>query len=362
MKKAAAATVLAFFAAIGPARADQAPYVGSAVAAAVETVIVPAYEDFARRAEAAQSPLADLCDAPGPETLAAAVATTVDLVDAFAAIEPYRFGPARDDNRFERLFFWPDPRGRALRQVQGVLASKDPTAVDLATLQQKSVAVQGLLALDFVLAGDGSAALADPASDPYRCAYAKTIGAAIADTAVRMRDGWTGQTGFAQALLEPGPGAPVFRSDAEAMQALLDAAREQLSLTAGLKLEAILGDGPKAAKPRLAPFWRSGGTLAMLRGNVAAVRALTGAWKLDDLLTDEAAGLGNALATELHTAADALAALPEDRDFIAIARDVDGHARLSFVVLPLKGAEALIGGEIAGGLGLIAGFNSLDGD
>ncbi len=70
-------------------------------------------------------------------------------------------GPAREDNRFERLFFWPDRRGRGLRQVQGILAEEDETATDPATLYQKSVAVQGLLALDFVLSGEGNETLVE---------------------------------------------------------------------------------------------------------------------------------------------------------------------------------------------------------
>ena len=49
----------------------------------------------------------------------------------------YRFGPALEANRFEKLFYWPDPRGRALRQVRKGLDSQDPTLLSIETLAKK---------------------------------------------------------------------------------------------------------------------------------------------------------------------------------------------------------------------------------
>jgi predicted lipoprotein len=54
--------------------------------------------------------------------------------------------------------------------VQELLAKQDPTATDAATLRGKSVAMQGLQALEFVLYGTGSETLAT--GDDYRCRYA----------------------------------------------------------------------------------------------------------------------------------------------------------------------------------------------
>ena len=78
--------------------------------------------------------------------------------------------------------FWPDRKGIALRQVQAILAKQDATATDPATLKTKSVAVQGLGALEYVLFGTGAEALALPEGD-FRCDYGNAITSAVSDVA-----------------------------------------------------------------------------------------------------------------------------------------------------------------------------------
>src|SRR3546814_4200550 len=64
-----------------------------------------------------------------------------------------RFGPLVAANRYERIYFWPDPRGITLRQVQGLLGQADGSMPDAAGLATQSVALQGLPALEYVLYG-----------------------------------------------------------------------------------------------------------------------------------------------------------------------------------------------------------------
>ena len=67
-------------------------------------------------------------------------------------------------------------RARALRckQVQAALAEKDASATSPETLQGKSVAMQGLVALEYLLFGTGADELATADAD-YRCDYASAI-------------------------------------------------------------------------------------------------------------------------------------------------------------------------------------------
>ena len=55
------------------------------------------------------------------------------------------------DNRFERILYYPDRKGLGLRQVQALLAEQDASVLAVGALEGKSVAVQGLGALEFVL-------------------------------------------------------------------------------------------------------------------------------------------------------------------------------------------------------------------
>ncbi|MEM8664999.1 MAG: imelysin family protein, partial [Pseudomonadota bacterium] len=338
-----------------PASAEERP-IAPVVAGLVNTVMVPAYERFAKEAGAQAARVGALCEAPSPQTLAEAREGFAPLLSAFAGIEPYRFGPAREENRYERLFFWPDRRGRGLRQVQGVLASEDATAIDPATLTGKSVAVQGLPALEFVLFGTGSDDLAAAAS--YRCAYANAMAQAIATVAEEMVAGWTG--GFAQTMTATGEANPAYRSDAEALQDILQAAATQLELAGTQKLAAVIGAEPSAARPKRAPFWRSDLSLAMVSANVAAVRALLEGG-VADLLEDDT--LVRSALFELSQVDRAIGSLVADeRSFEALTSDPDAHRRLAFAVIPMAAAERIIVERIQGALGLAAGFNALDGD
>ncbi|CAN0605177.1 unnamed protein product, partial [Ectocarpus sp. 12 AP-2014] len=180
-----------------------------------------------------------MCSAPSQDALETTQARFSDLVETWSAVEFIRFGPARKDNRYERMFFWPDRNGRGLNQVQGVLATEDDSVTSVESLQGKSVALQGLLALDYVLFGTGSEALAD--GDAHRCAYALAIAGAISDTAADMFEGWQNTQGYAALMLSPGPDNAVYRTEAEALQELLRSMAEQLQIIHDAKLVRVVG-------------------------------------------------------------------------------------------------------------------------
>ncbi|XWN34284.1 MAG: imelysin family protein [Devosia sp.] len=322
----------------------------------VSEVIVPAYEGFASAASAQEGRLDALCAAPSAEALSAAREGFGTLVAAFAQIEPYRFGPAREGNRYERVFFWPDRRGRGLRQVQRLLAEEDVSATDLGALIHKSVAVQGLVALEFALFGGGSETLTDDAG--FRCAYARTVAEALTLVGADMAEAWRGP--FAQRIAEAGSDNPTYRSHGEVLQDILQAAATQLELVGAQKLTAAIGKTPGDAKPKRAPFWRSDLTLPMVAANVDAVRRLLEGG-VGDLLEDDT--LVRSALFELAQVDRALAPLLESGEpFVSLAQDPDAHRRLAYAAIPLGAAQRLIAARIQGALGLAAGFNALDGD
>ena len=100
------------------------------VEGAVEGYIRPAYGEFAQAAETLHVRVNALCSAPSSDALNAARAGFGNAVLAWAGIELVRFGPIVDDNRLERVFYWPDRRSIGLKQVQGILAAEDASAKD----------------------------------------------------------------------------------------------------------------------------------------------------------------------------------------------------------------------------------------
>jgi predicted lipoprotein len=335
-----------------PAAAQGIPF-APAVDRTLRDTVVPAHAALAAEAEEEAATVAALCEAPGEPALAAARAGFGELLSAFSAAELFRFGPAREDNRIERLFFWPDPRGRALAQVQEVIATSDASASEVDTLRGKSVAVQGLPALEFALFGTGSETLAAEAG--FRCAYAAAVAEAIAATAGELAAGWGA---FADVVAAAGTDGALYRSHGEAMQDILQAAADELELVGAMKIGAVIGATPDAAKPRLAPFWRSGETVPAMLGNLAGVKAVLGE-PLRDLL-GENAFLVDSAHFQIETADKALADVPADWE--AAARDPAARERLRFAAIQIGGAQRVIALQIMPALGLSRGFNAADGD
>jgi len=322
-------------------------------------LIQPAFERLASDAEGAVASVDALCAAPSAAALETARAGFATALDAFAAASVYDFGPARADDRFARLLFWPDRGGRGLRNVQGMIAKPGP-ALDVAALRGKRVDIQGFPALEFALFGTGSETLGG-ADGAARCGVAQTIAGAIAATADDLRDAWTAADGYTAIFTAPYAADGIYRDAGEATRELLRVAGQIYEGVGKLYLAAPLGESADAAKPKRAAFWRSGRTFAFLDAQLAGAEALFGDDGLGPALTEGAGAAGrSALAFESKQARNAIGA--GSNDVIAAFSDPQTHARLAYAKTPAGGAAAVISPRIANALGLIVGFNSLDGD
>lgn len=336
-----------------------------AVERAIDAVILPGYRALSENAAAEATLVNDLCWQADAERLEAAREGFADVALAWSRVELISFGPPRDRNRYERLFFWPDPRGRGLQQVQEIIAAEDPGATSIDTLRDKSAAVQGLFALEFVLFGTGSEGLAD-AADParsFRCRFGAAIAGVVHRTAEEIVDGWTGEDGYAALMNEAGADNPVYRSHGEAVQELIKSAREELQLVRDLKIAHAIEDSPGKAQPKRAPFWRSDLTIPSIRANVEAVVDLVGPEGIGSALPRDEPWIANELAFELHEVDKTLARVEgRGERWEVLVKDNGSHADLSYTLIPLASAIALLEGGYPDALGLITGFNSLDGD
>ncbi|MBV6658483.1 MAG: imelysin family protein, partial [Devosiaceae bacterium] len=268
-----------------PTAAGAQTDLGAITRGMIEGHILPAYATLVGVADQQVNTTDALCNTPSEATLAATQASFVDLVEAWSAVEFIRFGPARTDNRYERLFFWPDRNGRGLNQVQGVIASEDETVTTAESLQGKSVALQGLLALDYVLFGTGFETLAD--GNAHRCAYAQAIAGAIADTSSDLFEDWMGEDGYATLMLNPGPENALYRDAGEALQELLRSMAEQLQIVHDAKLVRVVGDSSSEARFKRAPFWRSEQSLPSIIANAEAMLSLNEAGGFATLLPEQ---------------------------------------------------------------------------
>jgi predicted lipoprotein len=347
---AALATVVA---AITPAHAD-APLISRAI----DGFIRPAYAGFHQETAALQTDVQALCAAPTRAKFDAARAHFVATVRAWAIVEPVRFGPVTEQNRLERILFWPDRKSIGLKQVQAALAGKDATATDPTTLAQKSVAMQGLGALEFVLFGTGSEALS--AGDAFRCDYGEAIAANLETIAAAISSDWADPDGFGRLLANPGADNSLYRNDTEAVTELFDVFVHGLELVRDVRISGFLGDEAKADKPKQAVFWRSEATVASIAGNLDGLKTLFDAADFSPSLGTDMEWIPGSIDFEFNNAERALTEL--DGPITDTLADADKRQKLTYVRLVTSSLSELFGVRLAAALGLSAGFSSLDGD
>ena len=325
---------------------------------AIDGFVRPGYHTFHETTTALSEAGKALCATPSQAALDAARKSFGATVDAWSQIEIIRFGPVTEENRLERVLFWPDRKGTGLKQVQAALTAEDATAADPAQLAGKSVAMQGLGALEFVLFGTGSEALAT--GDAYRCSYGAAIAGNLVAIAAHIDTAWAVPDGFAKTWATPSADNPLYRDGTEAVTELMDVFVTGTELVRDVRLGGFLGKEAKDDKPKQALFWRSGKTVDALAGNLAGMKALLEASKLAGALPVDQAWMGGEALFEFSNAANAAAGT--EGPIADVLADPGKRAKLAYFGLVTSSLSEIFGTQMSGALGLTAGFSSLDGD
>ena len=145
-------------------------------------------------------------------------------------------------------------------------------------------------------------------------------------------------------------------------QELIKAAREQLELVRDLKLAASIGETPDKAQPKRAPFWRSNLTAPSISANLATIAALAGADGIGAALPRDKAWAAGQVTFELRQVEAVLARVAALTPWVDLAAAPEANADLRYTLIPLGDVRALLETDYPDALGLITGFNSLDGD
>jgi predicted lipoprotein len=324
-------------------------------------IIRPGFTALAESATELGANVETLCTKPSAENVEAVKLAFADTVSAWSKVEILRFGPITKEHRYERLFYWPDPKSIGTRQVSDALAKKDPAVTDPAKLAAKSVALQGLPALEYLLYGGDPETLVQAGGDgEFRCRFAASIAANIATIAKEVTEAWADGAPAAKSFLEPGPDDPAYRTPKEVTHELFKALTAGIELVRDQKLAKPLGAKPEQAKPRLAPLWRSGLTFANMAGNLDGVRALFANSGFAQIVAQESPGVERSVLFDLNHAISVLRGigLPADEAF----RGEGSRAKLEALRVSLKSARDTAGSLIARGVALSFGFNAMDGD
>jgi len=280
-------------------------------------------------------------------------------LEAWMGVQHLRLGAVEEQMRDFRIEFWPDKKNRVGKQLAEALASERADLLDPAVLTDASVALQGFPALERLLFDDPVA----PGS------YGARLAAAIGDNLAAMADSisaaWQAGGATARMLMEPGSQGARFATVQDVTAAFLGAMATQLEFITQRKLAAPLGTSIDKARPRLAESWRSGRGMANVTANLGALTEFyvgpDGGPGLKTLVAEAGfAELADDLQTLLarsyqtsHDLGPALAVLVEDET---------ARQSIQTIVDDTEEARHMVAGDVAGALGLVLGFNSLDGD
>ncbi|MBO6725072.1 MAG: hypothetical protein JJ911_05350 [Rhizobiaceae bacterium] len=321
-----------------------------------ESFALPVLQVLLDAAGETEGKLSRLCEAPSEAALATARDAFSNLVRAWGRVTILRFGPLTSENRFDRLFFWPDPRGIALRQVQQVLAKG---AADLSALGEGSVALQGLPALEFVLFGTGASEMTN-ADDDFRCRMAHAIAANIVSVATETRDSWQADTEFSRTFRAPDPQSDLYRTANEVDVEVIKALTTLFQYVRMAELLPAMGDSLETARGRRAPLWRSMLTFELAAQQLTAANDLLRTAGYRNRLPEERRWVVDTIRIEIETAIRLLSEIEsEPQNAFGIP---DDRNNIAFALSAVARADTILLRYLTQLLGLYVGFNALEGD
>ncbi|KQS65371.1 hypothetical protein ASG39_09025 [Rhizobium sp. Leaf371] len=333
------------------------------MARAVDGFIRPGYRELVERTGALADHLRPLCHRPSETSLARAKRAFSDVTAAWSRIEIVRVGPVLDGNRFERVLFFPDRKSTGLKQVQRILVESDETATIASALRGKSVAVQGLGALEYVLFGTDADELLD-APDGFRCRYARAIADNLTSVAAELSAAWENPRGVQAAWKAPGPDNPLYRTSGEAATELLGILVHGVESLRDQRLRPVFAGAitpaPSPGHPKLAVYWRSGETMDSVAGNARGLKALFDASGMRALLPADEQSIAASIDivfNELIASADAV-----DQPIDKALMDTGERRKLLLVLRNANDLLQRLNMDFGAAIGLGAGFSFADGD
>jgi len=320
---------------------DDVPF-EAIVAEAVDAHVVPGFAAFQNAAQSLAVAAAENC-APGDATLRAQYN---ESFDAWLHVAHLRFGPTETDERGFALAFWPDPWGATPRTLATLIADSDPIAEDANAYAEMSVAARGFHALEFLLY-DAQLSMSDDAG--YHCMLVRAVVGDIANIAGDLASEWAV---FGEQLKTPTPES-TFRTPEEAARALFGSLSTGLEFNADARLGRPMGtfDRPRPLRAENRRSERS-------KRNVS--QSLAGLKKLADAFTFQNSAM-EALIQGAFDDALAVADGLNDPAFQGVETPI-GRIRVESLQTAINEIRREVGLDLAGSLGIAAGFNALDGD
>ena len=187
---------------------------------------------------------------------------------AWAKAQIVTFGPISFLRRKERFDFWPDKHRVGERQVRNLLNLTTPLPEDLLALQNKSVAIQGLGALERMLYAKSGFVT------EKQCHLSILIAENLANIAGEVFAQWSEKPIlFQNDLLNPQSGITFFADASEVVSTIANDMTTQLRIVSDIKLARSLPTrGKNKGNFRKLEAWRTGRSFQLMLENISTVQ------------------------------------------------------------------------------------------
>jgi len=324
---------------------------------------LPRFAKLAKATTALDTAAEALCRAPSKAALEATKARFHTAMDAWMGIQHLRFGPAELFSRFERIFFWPQARGKIAAAVDELIAAEAIPSSDHMTTA--SAAIQGLPALEHLLFDREAALLRSDATGKRHCTVLRAVTANIRSIGWGLAADWAGgRVDFKRVVTSPGPDNLYYKRHDEAALTFFQSLHDGLEAIVATRLKPVLGAKAKDDRPRLAESRSSGRSMRNVVASLTALAALYDGEGKKGFAYLVAKKGDRKLDTLMHRAFRLTLenARSVGKPLELAVRDEALRPRVAKLHLQLRALKQIVRTRLASAIGLQVGFNALDGD
>jgi len=337
-----------------------------------ENTIVNFHQNFALSTKALNAKSQAFCVNPNETTLGATQAQWRLAMSDWQAVKIINFGPIKVNNLSWRLQFWPDKKNLVGRKIKSLLKSKD--VIDHAKLEESSVVIQGLSALEYLLFDRTGAKLSHYQTnkgETRQCALLQTVASLTQQTAEHLSSSWQAEDEYLSsfvntATITPETNMTDIATGTPPLTQLIESILANLETLKNDKLGAPLGLKSASGKTNafLAEAWRSQHSLALASANLNSVRQLLVNGELLGLTDFLIANDHQALASRLLMQIDAIQTTLNtvDRPMAEAINHDESRAALSKAHTDLAALISTLKRDIPIAMNITLGFNDNDGD
>ncbi len=270
--------------------------------------------------------------------------------DAWVRASHIRFGPVANNGEGMAIAFWPDKKGKIAKMIFRMIKHENPVVHDPVAFAKYSVAARGFFTLEQLLYVDK---FSNYSADSYTCAFTRAITVDLARIADETHAGWVG--GFDEILRTSGAeGNAVFLTEKEGPQALFTSLLGGLEYIHRQQLGRPLNK-LEHRRPKRAEAWRSNRSLRNIVISLKSLQEMAG------ILAGNQAGNQAWKTLESFKETIIYAKTLEDDVFSRIKED-SASFQIEYFLLLVDQTYDITNTELGAQMGVVAGFNALDGD